>query len=310
MTYFIPLERNVGGSVSIGVASFGDSYNDSVESIPILQRFPWIFRPDNTRITENDPIIMSGMLMAFKGVDCIPVAGDWGFAGVVTSYEIIKFLRRASNEGVASLLRCTPKNNPELVLRRDVALPLYDLSVSNILNYMFYTKFGNVCLLQEDSLVGIISLRDIVRYAYSQLIDTGVKTGEVASRAVIRVSRDATLLDVIDLMLTRGVRRVIYEDGDERRVINDMGVIQYAFSNENLAAMRDTPEEFFSRPVEELPMVEVGVAEIGMDVAETWGEIYRSPAGCLFVEDTDMILTPWDAVIKPFLLGKLPIDLS
>ncbi|MDJ0270672.1 MAG: CBS domain-containing protein [Aigarchaeota archaeon] len=211
---------------------------------------------------------------------------------------------------MASLLRCTPKNSPGLVLRRDVALPLYDLTVSNILNYMFYTKFGNVCLLQEDSLVGIISLRDIVRYAYSQLIDTGVKTGEVASRAVIQVSRDSTLLDVIDLMLTRGVRRVIFEDGGEKRVINDMGVIQYTFSSESLAAMRDSPEKFFSMPVEELPMVEAGVAEIGMDVSETWREIYRSPAGCLFVENTNMILTPWDAVIKPFLLGKLPIDAS
>ncbi|MDJ0270673.1 MAG: hypothetical protein NXY59_09065 [Aigarchaeota archaeon] len=76
MTYFIPLERPAGGPVNIDMALSRDSHPTGVEPIQILQLFPWIFRPDNTRITENDPIIMSGMLMAFKGVDCIPVAGE------------------------------------------------------------------------------------------------------------------------------------------------------------------------------------------------------------------------------------------
>jgi CBS domain-containing protein len=96
----------------------------------------------------------------------------------------------------------------EVMVTDPVALPS-DVSVQDAAQHMRDRHIGDVIVLEDEDVAGILTDRDIVIRAIAEGLDPAETTiGELASRSVATVSPDDTVEAVIGMMRTLAIRRV------------------------------------------------------------------------------------------------------
>lgn len=89
-----------------------------------------------------------------------------------------------------------------------------DLSVHEGARRMVAARHGFVLLLDQGRPSGIVTEWDLVEKVVAQGADPRTLTlGSIATRAVVSCDQHAPTADVIDLMVERGIRRMVITDG-------------------------------------------------------------------------------------------------
>ena len=268
----------------------------------LLQLLPWASSRPAPVVREDDPVMVAAMLMAFRGVDFIPVIRSGGIlAGAVGGSEIIRLLRESMRDGFGALIR-----NKTGSIAKEIGRATSKATIPEILNIMRSTSFGNVCVVKGNNLITTITIRDLIGYASTISDESGLRVSEVASKPVVSLEPDATVSDLLNMMITRRIRRVVIDVGGRYLIADDRALIQTAFSPTGTMMLRDFPESFFNMKLSKLPLTEPGTIDGDKDMTVAWREMYTNQSCCLLVDDGWGILTPWDSVIKPYLRGCFP----
>jgi len=252
-------------------------------------------------VEETEPVAYEGLLLGFQYVDFVPVTRAGKVVGGLTGLELLAALRMTKNSGFHYLLETKMAD-----ICRPVGLAELDASLESVLDTMHRTKNGNVCVIQDEKLIATISLRDIMRYATSLSNKTNVMVSELANSAVTLASH-ATMVETLDLMMSKEVRRILIQTSGSRKIADDRVVVEHAFNHDGIIILRDNPDKFWNFPMCTLPLRDPGSIGAEADVAEAWKAMYASPAQCLLVNEKK-ILTPWDVVIRLHDLHRFPVD--
>ncbi len=142
------------------------------------------------------------------------------FLGIVTQQDLLKYLEE-------DFYRLTIKVKHILKKERNLLSVSSDTSLHDVLKIMFINKISAVPVLEDGKAVGIISEKDILKFAGSHGGLDGRVT-EYMSRPVDTAGLDSLLVEVVEVMNYKNIRRIV--------VIDDTG------SAINMVTIRDVIE--------------------------------------------------------------------
>jgi signal-transduction protein with cAMP-binding, CBS, and nucleotidyltransferase domain len=153
--------------------------------------------------------------------------------------------------------------------------------------------FARVRLGEAQHLVTIL---DVAMFLASSgtLERTSLRLLDIASENVVSVGRDSTVFELMSVMLSRRVRRVVLEGEDY--VITDRSILQYLVSNPVLEMLRDNPSKVMDTTIDALLGYAGNPVILSRDTALSVAVrklVEREPHTVL-TEDKRCILTPWD----------------
>jgi len=257
----------------------------------------------------------AGMILSFRRIDFIPIRtlklypSRLSIMGKFSGHSVLKALNTFRRPDALEL-RLMDIGVDEIG-RVDPMEPL-----TEILNVMIHTNFGHVCVIKPNTadleIVGTVSLRSLVMYAPSLGPSFGLNENlnvEGFSSPLLEAAPEATLDEVVQIMLTKGVRRLAIRGSSqhpETVMVDDRIISQHVFSSTGFAAWKESPEKFFKTRVEELQLAQPGIVSSKLSLLAAWSMIYLNKAECLIV-DNNKILTPWDIIIKPYMRMKQSI---
>ena len=106
-----------------------------------------------------------------------------------------------------------PQSIREVMTPNPVTIPA-DMSAADAARLMRDRDLGDVLVMEQDRVMGIITDRDIVvRVVASAQDPANVKVGDICSKELYTVEHTATVEEVIELMRGNAVRRVPVMDG-------------------------------------------------------------------------------------------------
>ena len=106
-----------------------------------------------------------------------------------------------------------PQSIREVMTPNPATIPA-DMSAADAARLMRDRDLGDVLVMEQDRVMGIITDRDIVvRVVASGQDPANVKVGDICSKELHTVEHTATVEEVIELMRGKAVRRVPVMDG-------------------------------------------------------------------------------------------------
>ncbi|HKM51699.1 MAG TPA: CBS domain-containing protein [Candidatus Bathyarchaeia archaeon] len=271
---------------------------ERIASSDLLQLFPWIFQRTSPTVDEDNSLIDEAVILGFRHVDFLPVLRAGKVTGRIHGKEIVKVLREIRDIGFQQSSRM----KIDSIIQIRIGLLGVRDSLRLLLDAMLRNGVGHACVVEDQRLVATVSLRDVIRFVTSLNLRTGVRVIDLANPA-ISLPSNATVSKLLDQMILKNVRRIVVQ-GDGQKVVDDRGVVEYAFGSEGIMLLKDRPDDFFKLPLRNLSLREVSRIDGEADVAEAWDAILKSPAECLLVDGK--IVTPWDLVIRLYSLGRFP----
>ncbi len=148
------------------------------------------------------------------------------------------------------------------------------------------------------NLVGLLDIASfLVKSGYTAKI-TNVRARDKASNPLVSVSENLSVMDTIQTMLDKHVRRLFVKESG--LVVSDRGIIKWLLSPVNLGRLRDSPGEILDSPIKSMgPMLHKPVfVDPELDAASALSWINAEDGRCLITKDRKMILTPWDLTIS------------
>ena len=125
----------------------------------------------------------------------------------------------------------------EVMIKDLVALPS-DISVEDASRHMKDRDIGDVIVLEDEDVAGILTDRDIVIRAIAEGRSPAETTiGEIASRDLATVSPDDTVETVIGIMRTQALRRVPVVEA--RKPIGIVSIGDLAVERDSDSALAD-----------------------------------------------------------------------
>ncbi|MEV4753944.1 CBS domain-containing protein [Micromonospora sp. NPDC049559] len=105
------------------------------------------------------------------------------------------------------------------VMTRQVLYLAAETTLDEAAKAMRDADVGDVVMTEGATLAGMVTDRDIVVRAVAERLDPGRTTiGQVATRDIVMIEQNSTVLDAANLMRERGVRRVLVCDADRNLV--------------------------------------------------------------------------------------------
>jgi CBS domain-containing protein len=271
----------------------------STRNQSLLELFPWVLKELSPAVNESLQLMSAGILMAFRRIYFLPVVRDARVVGRFDGEKLVRVLEKVRDGGPWRLVAYHVGDVYDKVVPEVGSKD----SLSSLVSSMAQQRYGHGCVVEDGKLIATISLRDFARYFSSIGVSAGVKVGEFA-QPIISLPAESTTFELLGTLLSKRIRRVVVSGMGKRLLADDRLVVQSAFSNEGLVAIKYATKAFFERHLSELELMEPGTISGDQDLAEAWKMIYANPAQCLLV-DANGILTPWDAFVTPYVQGRL-----
>lgn len=166
-------------------------------------------------------------------------------------------------------------------------------------------RFG-WAVVESATTVGLVTLADVLALYADGSIDTHLRLRDVASSPVFALPGGTELRDALLGMMKRRVRRVRVEGTDG--FVSDREVLSYVFSPPRLYQVKESPESMFEPALEEVGRVKPADVDGGTRVKDAAAAIGPETGGFLTIDGGEMVVTPWDIVMKPWALGKLSVS--
>ena len=180
-------------------------------------------------IAPDEPISHARKLMLKHKIGSIVVVDDDDMVGIVTKSDLGKRLAQAEPMWRRRPIDKVPIN---LVMTESPITIYPDASIKQAVDLMIANSINNIPVT-KNSVVGIVTKKDVVKYISEQSFDT--KILDLMSECAISVHRHHTINHVIDEMEKNKVNKVIVIDDTEEAV----GII----STTNLALSTMTDNE-------------------------------------------------------------------
>ena len=180
-------------------------------------------------ITPDEPISHARKLMLKHKIGSIIVVNEDDMVGIVTKSDLVKRLAQAEPMWRRRPIDKVPIN---LVMTESPVTIYPDASIRQAVDLMLENNINNIPVT-KNSVVGIVTKKDVVRYVSEQSFDT--KVSDLMSKDIISVHRHHTINHVMDEMERNDVNKVIVIDDAEEGV----GII----STTNLALSTMTDNE-------------------------------------------------------------------
>ena len=180
-------------------------------------------------ITPDEPISHARKLMLKHKIGSIIVVNEDDMVGIVTKSDLVKRLAQAEPMWRRRPIDKVPIN---LVMTESPVTIYPDASIRQAVDLMLENNINNIPVT-KNSVIGIVTIKDIVRYVSEQSFDT--KVSDLMSKDIISVHRHHTINHVMDEMERNDVNKVIVIDDAEEGV----GII----STTNLALSTMTDNE-------------------------------------------------------------------
>lgn len=180
-------------------------------------------------ITPDEPVSHARKLMLKHKIGSIVVVNDDKMVGIVTKSDLVKRLAQAEPIWRRRPIDKVPVN---LVMTESPITIYPSASIKQAVDLMIENSINNIPVT-KNSVVGIVTKKDIAKYVSEQSFDTNVS--DVMSECFISVHRHHTINHVIDEMGKNEVSKVV--------VINDAEETVGIISTTNLALSTMTDNE-------------------------------------------------------------------
>lgn len=244
-------------------------------------------------ILLDESVIMAAMHIAALETEAVAVLSpDGGVHGVFTGYNLIQLLHGSPENAWASLyktncyevdwktLRCTPAD-----------------SLEDLVGEMVKRRWGYAAVHRGENMYSIIGVLDIVRLlAKSGRLEKthGLRIADLSAGPIVSVGVEASIYEVMGLMLRRRVRRIYVKDED--KIMTDRDIPRYLLSSLTVNEFRENPKDTLRRPVSAMKSYMRRPAELEPDteLREAVDKLLSNEAYTIVMRDKRGILTPWD----------------
>lgn len=262
--------------------------NNGMRHLSIRQAAPHVFRRPLLHITPNDSIIQAATFLAIGPqiyVDGLIVLQENGYLeGRIGGYPLAKHILQKREKWPAYKAG---------YIMDSLDAPLRDTElVEQALQIFAETRFAFLPIAVDGIVVASLSIRDLLGAATT--LDS--KIGDIAS-PVVTISKDASILDALDMMVNRGVRNLVSVDNGCHSVINDRKVLEYLLGFESRSLVsRSGFEALAGVKIKTLGAINGEKVDSKNTAGSVAPLLSNLGTSCLFVGDK--ILTPWDIVMK------------
>jgi len=188
-------------------------------------------------IAPDEPLSHARKLMLKHKIGSIVVVNDDGMIGIVTKSDLGKRMAQAEPMWRRRPIDKVPIN---LVMTESPITIYPEASIRQAVDLMLENSINNLPVT-KNSVVGIVTKKDIVRYVSEQSFDT--KVSDLMSEDIISVHRHHTINHVIDEMEKNKINKVIVIDDAEEGV----GII--STTNLALSAMTDNEGKLSTKSI-------------------------------------------------------------
>ncbi len=188
-------------------------------------------------IAPDEPLSRARKLMLKHKIGSIVVVNDDGMIGIVTKSDLGKRMAQAEPMWRRRPIDKVPIN---LVMTESPITIYPEASIRQAVDLMLENSINNLPVT-KNSVVGIVTKKDVVRYVSEQSFDT--KVSDLMSEDIISVHRHHTINHVIDEMEKNKINKVIVIDDAEEGV----GII--STTNLALSAMTDNEGKLSTKSI-------------------------------------------------------------
>ncbi len=188
-------------------------------------------------IAPDEPLSRARKLMLKHKIGSIVVVNDDGMIGIVTKSDLGKRMAQAEPMWRRRPIDKVPIN---LVMTESPITIYPEASIRQAVDLMLENSINNLPVT-KNSVVGIVTKKDIVKYVSEQSFDT--KVSDLMSEDIISVHRHHTINHVIDEMEKNKINKVIVIDDSEEGV----GII--STTNLALSAMTDNEGKLSTKSI-------------------------------------------------------------
>ncbi len=272
----------VENNIPVGIVSERDitrlvSFSKDIYKVKVSE----FMSPNPVTIYRNADIVMALEKMERHGIRRLIVVDKQGrLNGIITYSDIIRKLEESFFKVHTSI---------ETVMTQNILKIHQDASLKEAIDFMAHEKKSCLLVVSDklsndiNSLVGIITERDIVKVLYKKLpLDISVR--DICTKNIIYTNYDTILYDAIKIMNERNIRHmvVISEGFQLKGIVTQTDVINML--NENL---RKGIKEQYQRLRESLDALKTGFIEFELNEEGTILYISRHGSHILGFENVD-----------------------
>ena len=272
--------------------AFPDIENVTIRSV-LFQAFrrPYVSVSPDTPLVELGTYLSTGHQIY---VDGLIVAQENKLAGRIGGQHILDRLLRTTYDDWSRITAS------DLMEKSSSALQL-DSSLSTLLRLFGETKFALAPIADNGQLIGSVGIRDLLPVISESKLRTGIMT---VGSTQVRLKRDETLGNAIDIMLKKGIRNLVLSSSrndvndKDKYIINDRKMLEFIFSYEGKKVM--------TRGIGSSVLANIRVDSLDIIAASHISQkaTVRKAANLLRDSNTpvllfdNQIITPWDIVMK------------
>jgi|GEM_PF-1205437 hypothetical protein len=173
--------------------------------------------------------------------------------------------------------------------------------LSALLKKFAEVRFGHL-LVKMNGVKHHLSIYDVIGLYEKGKINTELSVGEVSS-SVLSMPSYTTLPELLSEMIGKRVRRIFVEGTSS--FVSDRVLISYFFSTSTINMLRSQAKKIIDVRLSDLGPIDAISVNNDMKVADAAKLLARNKRDCLLCNKG--IITHWDCVIKPFLMGKMEL---
>jgi CBS domain-containing protein len=277
----------------------------------IQSLFPKLFNASRAITTGSSALIVSGTMLHLDDVQLLPIV-----AGLQPKIDPITNVKMYATLGGYSVLQAVLKTSPNEYLKllwspcQDnpiwIGSVKYTDSYYDLLRIFDLTKFGDAAIEGAMSVPSLITLQEILPLFKSGLIRSKLRVSEISSE-MIKVHPDCTLMETLEIMFEKRVRRVFLAGVSEREssepafpFVSTRDIIRFLFSPARLEIAKRDTEKWTEAKLSDIGMSYAKRIHSGKIVNQAANEIGKGIDDCLVTDDGNKVVSRWDIVMKPW----------
>jgi hypothetical protein len=193
---------------------------------------------------------------------------------------------------------------------RDFALWIgsvkYTDTLSDLTKVFDLTKFGDAIVESPENIKALVTIQDVLLLYKSNIMKSTVSVSEIGTD-IVAVQHDSGILHALRVMFQKGVRRVFLEDERKNSAfsfVSSRHILRFLFSPARLEMAKTNPESWVDARLSEVGWSDARVIRDGKTINQAAREIGNQVDDCLVCEPTNMVVSRWDLVMKPWKMNS------
>jgi hypothetical protein len=270
--------------------------------LKIKQAFPGILRRQYPIVKAQYPLLTVLYLLRMKDVDAVPIFPVTKVdARAVFRFSSLPRIMNLSPGGFVDLLK-----GPCEAASDELALVSVEEDLESLLDAFASRRLGFALVHdgRKTMRVGLASLADVLALYGKGAISTDMTVDDICT-PIFSMPGKTTIRKALQAMFRHRYRRIFLPG--KKEYVSDRSVMSHLFSPTVLEELsQDAGSDALSMPIAGVePLVPIAI-RAGTNMKTTAFGLGMDRGGCLATRK-GKVVTPWDAVMKPWLSGRLVI---